>query len=155
MFYSRPDPDIGWWRPLVAVTAGVLGPACLGAVWLWCADTPIAGPAKDGSARDIWQQLVFVAAALTAAPILSWIAIPLATPLARLAVIRGWAGYGSTVLVACGLGLAVIHFALNGDLTTESPIVLPQIIAALWLQGSTVWLVLQVWLTNKSPEKRS
>ena len=152
MFYSRPNPHIGWWRPLVAVASGVLGPACVGALWLWFSDTPVSGPPKDGSHRDIWQHMVFVAAALTAAPILSWIAIPLATPLARLAVIRGWAGVGSAVVTACGLGLLIIHFALNGDVTTESPAVVPQIIAALGLQGATVWAVLQLWKDHGSPK---
>ena len=145
IFYSKPIPNIGWWRPTVAVAGGVLGPALLGAVWLWFAETSITGPPKDGSSRDIWQHLVFVAAALTAAPILSWIAIPLATPLARLAVIRGWAGWGSAVAVACGLGLLIVHFALNGDMTTESPATLPHIVVALGLQGSWVWLILQLW----------
>lgn len=145
VFYSRPSPDATWLQASVAVCAGILIPCLLGLFCLVISDAPLAGPPKDGSPRE-WGSLVtlFGAAAL-AAPLVAWIALPLAIPLTRTAIRRGWAGWGSAMGLAIVLGLPVVHFALNGDLTNEAPKMIPLIVLVLILQGLSGYAMVRVF----------
>lgn len=143
LWRSNPQPDAGWWPAVIAVLAGIFLPALAGAAVLYFGDAPLSGAPKDGTARTVASHAMLVAAALTAAPLIAWLAAPLAVPLLRLAVQRGWAGWGSAVGLAVGIGLPIVHFVLHGDVTTEDQSVLPHILAALAVQGSVGWLVLR------------
>jgi hypothetical protein len=132
--------------PLIAVLMGLFLPALLGGLVLYFTDAPLLGLPKDGSGRSFAQHVAFVAAALTAAPIIGWAVIPIAVPVLRLLIQTGWAGIGSAILVALLIGLPLVHWMLNGDVTTEDSSILAHIVAALMLQGTVGWGVMQVLL---------
>lgn len=154
MFHSTPRPEAGWWPSILAVIAGIFLPAIAGAAFLYISDAPLSGPPKDGLARTLEEHLLLISAALTAAPLIAWLAAPIAVPLLRLAIRRGWAGVGSAVIIAILVGLPILHIALNGDVTTEDQSVLPHIIAALSVQAVTGWVVLH-WAAPGSAAKSS
>ena len=144
MFYSRPDPSAGW-TPAIAVTLlAVILPALLGGGWLWLVDIPLAGLPKDGGVFGLAQVVSFVAAALLSAPLLAWIVVPICVPLLRAALRRGYAGWGSAVIVAWTIGLPAVHIFLNGDLTTEAPAMIPLMMIALALQALTAFALLRL-----------
>ncbi|MEJ6397214.1 hypothetical protein [Yoonia sp. 208BN28-4] len=148
---SVPRPDAGWWRAIGAVLGGVFLPALLGVAFLYYSDAPLSGPPKDGLGRSLEMHALLVAAALAAAPLIAWLAAPLAVPALVYAQRHGWAGWGSAVLLAAAIGLPIVHFALNGDVTTEDQSVLGHIIAALIIQGTVGWFILQI--RRATPQK--
>ena len=146
---SRPRPDIGWRVPVVAVLMGLFLPCLVGGAILYLIDVPLTGLPKDGAARSFGQHLGFVAAALTAAPIIAWMVLPLVIPALRLMIQTGWAGSLAAVALSVGLGLPLVHWMLNGDVTTEDTAVLGHIVVAMIVQALTGWAVLQVLLRER------
>ena len=143
MFKSHPRPNFGWGRAILAALVAVIAPAIPAFFLVWGSDTgfrEIMGSGDLGS-RTLW----LVAACLMAAPLVAWIAVPIAAPLARIAARRGWAGPGSLVGMSWIIGLPLVHVIFNGDLTTEAPEVIPFLALALAIQALCGWLVLRKW----------
>ncbi|KUF08780.1 hypothetical protein [Pseudoponticoccus marisrubri] len=132
------DPaQLGLWRPLASVLAGLILPALVAGALLVIAGEP--GFAESGWLRG---RLLLAVYALVAAPALGWLLLPLLWPLVLVMAQRGWAGLCAFLVVANVLGLIVAHVALNGDLTSEAPGTVPILVLALSLQAVTAWAVL-------------
>lgn len=138
MWQSRKRPDLGWGRPIAAVLAGVFLPAIPAGLLLWVLDADI-GAIYGGVLRLCW----YVAACLMATPLVAWIAVPVATPLARLAARIGWAGPVSLIALAVLIGLPLAHIVLNGDLTSEAPEMIPVLALTFSIQALTGWIILR------------
>lgn len=67
--------------------------------------------------------------------------------LLRYSAIFGWTGWGSAVLSALIIGVPTVHFALNGDVTTENPVILPHITIAITLLSLAVWGIYEGLMT--------
>lgn len=129
--------EAGLWRPLAAVLGAVLIPGLIAAGLLLVAGTP---GVTDGGGW-LREQILFVVITLAAAPFVAWFFLPLLWPLALLAVVKGWAGALSAMALACAVGLPALHVILLGDVTTEDPSVVPNLVLALGCQGLTGWMV--------------
>lgn len=139
---------VGLWRPLVAVIAAMLVPALV--AWGLLSIAGIPG-AMDGG-DSLRSAILFTLYALAMAPFLGWFLLPLLWPLALAAAVRGWAGLLSVLALSLSVGLIAVHFALHGDLTTEDPAVLPFVMLALTLQGTTGWA--DFWVTMQFAQRR-
>lgn len=141
MWRSAPRPTLGWGRPIVAVSSGLILPAIPAAVVLWWLNLDVQFVTETANAglRFIW----FVAACLMATPVVAWLAVPIAVPLVRMAAIRGWAGPASLIGLSLVVGLTVAHFVLNGDLTDEAPEMIPYLAVTLGLQALCGWIILR------------
>lgn len=138
MWQSPKRPDLGWGRPIAAVLMGILLPALPAALFLWGLDADIRD--IDGAMlRGAW----FIAACLMATPLVSWIAVPVATPLVRVAARRGWAGPASLIALALIIGLPLAHVVLNGDLTREAPEMIPVLAMTFSIQALVGWIILR------------
>ncbi len=126
---------VGLWRPLVAVVAGLCLPALVAFALVSLAGLP-GGIDADGWLR---RQILFVLYALMMAPVLGFLALPLAGPVVLVMAVAGRAGAASAVLAANLLGLPLVHLALHGDLTTEDATILPNLAIALGCQGVATW----------------
>lgn len=144
MFYSRPDPSAGWIVAFAVTVLAIILPALAGGGWIWLVDIPLTGLPKDGSWYDGPQAITIVAAALLSAPLLSWVIVPICVPLLRAALRRGYAGWGSAIIVAWAVGLPTVHIFLSGDITTEAPQMVPMVMTALTLQGLTAFGLLRL-----------
>lgn len=128
---------VGFWRPLVAVLAGLFVPALT--AWVLLA---LAGEPAMLASRGLRYEILFVLYALFGAPAVGFFLLPLLWALALAMAARGWAGLLS-VWVACLLiGLPVLHIFLHGDLTTEAPSALPRLVIALLVEGFAFWVAL-------------
>ena len=78
-------------------------------------------------------------AGLATSVVASWLIVPFGFIAMRAAAMLGWAGWGTAILTALGFGLPIVHFALNGDLTTEDASILPHIAAAIAFLGLSAW----------------
>lgn len=133
-------PDVGWFRPALAVVLAMFLPALLAILFLFWGAPTIAGPPKDGSGYSISDHIDMVLAALAASVLVSWMVAPFAMLLLRAAAMLGFAGWGMAAFVAFALGLPTVHFALMGDLATEDTRLLPHIIIAIAMLGLSVWV---------------
>jgi hypothetical protein len=113
-------------------------PAALVLWWLQL-DVQAVTESANAALRFVW----FVAACLMATPLVSWIAVPIAVPVVRIAARRGWASPASMVTLALIIGLPVAHFVLNGDLTREAPEMIPYLAVGLAIQALCCWLFLR------------
>ena len=127
---------VGIWRPLAAVVAGLILPALLGWALVY-----IAGVPGFGSGPWLRQYLLLMLTAWAFAPVLGGLALPLLWALALGLLARGFAGLATVVTVTQAVGLAAVHLALHGDLTTEDPTVLPNLAVALAVQATVGWAV--------------
>ncbi len=131
------SPEVEWrqvgiWRPLIAVLAALFIPALV-AFGL----VSLAG--MGGGSDPVRQAILLVLYSLLGAPILGLLAVPICWPVLFVLVVRGWAGATSAVVTTLAIGLPAIHFGLHGDLTTETPAVVPHLVVALTLQGLVGW----------------
>ncbi|MEN9061986.1 hypothetical protein [Ponticoccus litoralis] len=127
----------GFLRPLLAVAAGLLLPALLS----WALLT-LAGPPGLLDSRGLRYEILFVLSALVGAPLVGFFLMPLLWAAALALLARGWAGLASIMATGLLIGLPVVHWALNGDLTTEAPSALPRLALAIALQCWLCWAVL-------------
>ncbi|MGJ8612332.1 MAG: hypothetical protein ACSHWY_14615 [Octadecabacter sp.] len=131
--------DVGWVRPMLAVVLGLLVPALLAMLILYVERPTLSGLPKDGSGFTAGDHVGVVFAALAASFVVSWLIAPVALILLRYSAIFGWAGSGSAVVSALIIGLPTVHFALNGDVTTENSVILPHISIAISLLSLAIW----------------
>lgn len=146
--------QVGWGRPVAAVLIALLIPAILSMVFLYTGSPTLQGPPKDGSSYTIRDHIDMVTAALAASIVVSWIIAPIAFIVLRASAMLGWAGWGTALLSALGLGLPAVHLALNGDVTTEDTTILPHILFAICVLGLSVWAAFWglIRLQHKMPE---
>ncbi len=131
--------QIGWGRPLAAVLIALLIPAVLSIVFLYAGAPSLHGPPKDGTSYTLRDHIDMFSAALAASLVVSWMIAPFALIALRASALLGWAGWGTALLTALAFGLPTVHFALNGDVTTEDSTILPHILLAICTLGLSVW----------------
>ncbi|MBN7784619.1 hypothetical protein JYP51_06790 [Ponticoccus gilvus] len=141
----------GFLRPLLAVAAGLLLPALLSWALLF-----LAGPPGLLDSRGPRYEILFVLSALVGAPLVGFFLMPFLWAAALALLARGRAGLFSIMAAGLLIGLPVVHWALNGDLTTEAPSALPRLAVAIAVQCWVCWAVL--WSlpglrTEKAPGK--
>lgn len=129
----------GWVKPAAAIFIALVVPAALAAAAVLMGGAVLSGPPKDGSGFSFGDHLNIVLAGLTASIVASWMIAPIALIGLRAAAMLGWAGWGTAILSALGFGLPIVHFALNGDVTTEDASILPHICIAITVLGLSVW----------------
>jgi len=131
--------DAGWGRSILAVIIALIIPCLIAIAFLFTSSPTLHGLPKDGSGYALRDHIDIFTACLAASVIVSWIIAPVAVLLLRASAIFGWAGWGSAILLAVIFGLPTVHFALHGDVTTESQAILPHITAAIAFLGLSVW----------------
>ena len=142
---------IGSWRPVIAVFGGVVLPSVLAFAVLH-AFGGFHRPSSEmvGTGPAAFADLILFS--LMSAPVLIVIALPLGAAALLIAVRLGFGGLGSAVLLTEALGLPVVHVALHGDVTTESPaMALPAVMLALAVIGAVSWRAF--WALQRRSER--
>lgn len=146
-------PDIGWFRPAVAVVLAMVLPALLAILAIYLGAPVLSGPPKDGTALTLADHATLVVGSLAVSFLASWMAAPFALLALRGAAMLGWAGWGSAILCAELFGLPIVHFALQGDITTEDSTILPHIACAIALLGLSVWAIFWGLMRFRRPDR--
>lgn len=134
-------PDVGWFRPATALLLAMIVPTLISLIFTFIGTPKITGLPKDGTGYTFANHVEFVLAFLSASFLVSWMIAPFALLSLRASAMLGYAGWGTAVLMSLGCGLPIVHFALNGDLTTDygAFVFLPHISIAISFLGLSVW----------------
>lgn len=140
-FRSKPltGQDVGWFHPTAAVLIGLFAPALSAFFIIQLGGPVIHGPPKDGSGYSLADHFAILTGALTMSFLVSWIAAPFALLVLRAAAMLGYAGWATAVFAAPVMGLPIVHFVLNGDLTSDTYAILPHMIISVGILGLSVW----------------
>ncbi len=114
-------------------------PSVVAAILVYAGGTSISGVPKSGLGPTLLDHFGIFLAGLATLVVASWLIVPFGFIAMRAAAMLGWAGWGTAILTALGFGLPIVHFALNGDLTTEDASILPHIAAAIAFLGLSAW----------------
>ena len=127
-----PDPDQQVWGKLtLAALLALILCGVMGYAGLRASDVAVGDAAKLVADRTLADHAALLATALLGLPFFGLPALLLVVPAAGLLVWRGWAGALSYVALGWALGLPLVHWIFNGDLTSEAPDLLPHILVAL------------------------
>ncbi len=140
-FRTRPltGPEIGWFRPALAIILALALPSLVALVLILNGAPTISGPPKDGTGYDLADHIGIVLGMLTVSPLVSWMISPVALVALRAAAMLGWAGWGTAIIAALALGMPFAHVVLNGDLTTDEHALPYHLAVAIGLLGLTIW----------------
>ena len=131
--------EVGWFRPAFAIILALVLPALLALVLILNGAPVVEGPPKDGSGYTWGDHIGIVLGMLTVSPLVSWVVSPVALVALRAAAMLGWAGWGTAILTALGLGMPLAHLLLNGDLTTDEYALPVHLAVAISLLGLAIW----------------
>ena len=96
-------------------------------------------PIKSHDGYSLWDHIGLITGVLSVSFIVSWMAIPFTIIALRATAMLGYAGWGTALLCAWGIGLPIIHIALNADATTDESAILAHMAIAVGILGLSVW----------------
>lgn len=146
-------PQVGWFRPAAAIIIAMILPALAAIAFIYSGAPIFSGPPKDGTGYTMADHLAIVLGALGLSFLTSWVAAPLVLLALRAAVMLGFAGWGSALIMAWVIGLPVVHVVLNGDVTTDEHAILPHMICAIGILGLSVWAAFWVLFAFRCKDK--
>ena len=132
--------QVGWFRPAAAIMLALAVPALLALLFIYSGAPAFDGPPSAGESYTLNDHIAIVLGTLAFSFLTSWMATPLILLSLRAAAMLGYAGWGTSVIAAWIIGLPIVHFALNGDLTTEEHAILPHMMFTIGFLGLSVWV---------------
>ena len=136
---SLSGPQVGWFRPAAAVMLGFILPTTVALAMVYIGGPDFWEPIKSDVGYSFWDHVGLITGVLSVSFIVSWMAIPFTIIALRATAMLGYAGWGTALLCAWGIGLPIVHIALNADATTDESAILTHMTIAVGILGLSVW----------------